>query len=69
MLDSRLSGVKRVTEDFCGSCHSVEGEPKFQGMKVDLEGLCCLNVIWLLGDYNEVISISAGFDVWSLGLW
>ena len=38
-------------------------------MKVGLEGMCSLSVLWVLGGYSEVISISADSDVWGCGLW
>ena len=35
-MHSRLSGVRRVTEDLCGG-------PMFEGMEVDLKWLCSLS--------------------------
>ena len=42
--------------------YSVEGEPVFQGVMVDLEGMGCLNVLWVLEGDSEVISINT--DLW-----
>ena len=53
-----------------GRCRSVEGEgeSQFQGMKVGLEGLYCLNGLCMLTSYSKVISISADLNMWNRGL-
>ena len=39
-------------------CHFVEGEPKFQRMKVGLKGISYLSVFWVLKSYSEVNGVS-----------
>ena len=62
MFDSYLPGVRGVAEQW-------NGESEFQGMKMELEGFCCLNMILISGGYSKVIRISAEFDMCSQGLW
>ena len=47
MLDSLLSGVRRVTDDLCGEV--VEGESVFLGIRLGLEEMVSLIVFWVLG--------------------
>ena len=42
--------------------NSINGKPMFQGMKVGLEGMGYLSVLWVLGG-----GISTDFDMWSCG--
>ena len=45
------------------NCHSFEGEPKFQRVKVGLKGMSILIVLWAYGGYSEVISVSVNFGL------
>ena len=59
ILFSRLSCVRRVTEDLCG-----EAVILFKGREVDLKLLSSLGVLSVLGGHGKVISLSADSDVW-----
>ena len=66
MFASRLSGVRRMTEDLRGgSCHSVYGVPKFQRVRAGLKGMSCLSVLWVFGGYSEVIDVNDSFGMWN----
>ena len=46
-----------------GGCYSIEEEPVFNGMEVDLKLLSDLVMLWILGGYRKVIGINANFGV------